>query len=155
MIDGVKLKSLKVAADERGHLMEIMRNDEPPFECFGQVYLTTNYPGVVKAWHLHQKQTDHICCIKGMIKVVLYDARCGSPTEGEINEFFIGEYNPCLISVPPGIYHGWKGISEEEAYVISVPTEPYNYADPDEFRLPPDTPDIPYEWLLTPGKKHG
>jgi dTDP-4-dehydrorhamnose 3,5-epimerase len=155
MINGVNVKVLKNIADERGRLMEMMRCDEPLFKGFGQVYLTTNYPGVVKAWHYHRKQTDMICCVKGMIKAVLYDAREGSPTKGEIQEIFMGDYNPLLLAIPPGVYHGWKCISDHESLIISVPTEPYNYQQPDEYRLPPDTPEIPYDWILAPGKKHG
>jgi dTDP-4-dehydrorhamnose 3,5-epimerase len=155
MITGVITKNLRVIADERGRLMEILRCDEPLFSAFGQVYMTTNYPGVVKAWHYHKKQTDNVCCVKGMIKLVVYDARKESPTYKETMEFFIGDHNPLLIAIPPGIYHGWKCISPEESLVVSVPTEPYNYKEPDEFRLPPDSPEIPYDWILDPGKKHG
>jgi len=155
MIKGVKIKKLKVIPDERGRLMEILRCDDEIFEKFGQTYMTTNYPGVVKAWHYHKKQTDNVCCLKGMIKIALYDAREGSPTKGELNEFFVGEHNPCLVVIPNGVYHGWKCISETESIVISAPTEPYNYKEPDEYRLPPDTKEIPYDWILTPGKKHG
>ena len=146
MIDGVKTKVLKHIPDERGRLMEILRNDEDMFKVFGQVYMTTTYPSVVKAWHYHKKQDDHIVCVKGMLKLVLYDGRKKSPTYNEVNEFFIGDYNPMLIKVPKMIYHGWKCISEEEAIVINVPTEPYDRNDPDEYRLDPHINDIPYKW---------
>jgi len=155
MINGVKTKKLKILPDERGWLVEILRCDEEIYEKFGQVYLTTVYSGVVKAWHLHKLQTDNFTCIKGEIKVALYDAREGSPTYKEINEFLIGEDNPMLIKVPPFVYHGWKGVGEDTAYIINIPTLSYNYKTPDEYRLPPDTKDIPYDWGLTPGKKHG
>lgn len=155
MIQGVQIKKLSIIPDERGRLMEIMRCDESIFQGFGQVYLTTNYPGVVKAWHFHKKQTDMICCVRGMIKAVLYDARSDSPTHREIMELYLGDHNHILLSIPPGVYHGWKCISAEESLIISIPTEPYRYQEPDEFRLPPDSPDIPYDWILTPGKKHG
>ena len=155
MIEGVKVKELKFLPDERGRLMEILRSDDEIFKKFGQIYVTTTYPGVVKAWHLHKKQSDNVCCIKGMIKVVLYDARENSPTKGEINEFLIGDRNPCLIFIPFGIYHGWKCISEDEAFVINAPTEVYNRKTPDEYRLRPDTKEISYDWQLNPGKKHG
>lgn len=154
-IDGVLTKILKVIPDERGRLVEILRCDDSMFQKFGQVYMTTNYPDVVKAWHYHKKQTDNVCCLKGMIKMALYDAREFSSTKGNIKEFFIGEHNPMLVSIPPGIYHGWKCISETESIVVSIPTEPYNYKEPDEFRLPPDTKDIPYDWKLDPTKTHG
>jgi len=148
MIDGMKIKKLKVIPDERGRLMEILRGDEEMFQKFGQVYMTTTYPGVIKAWHYHKIQTDNIAVVKGMLKVALYDPREGSPTRGEVDEFFIGEHNPLLIQVPPQVYHGWKCISEQEAIVINCPTEPYNYKNPDEYRLPFDTDQIPYDWTI-------
>ncbi|MBA7527402.1 hypothetical protein ES705_19578 [subsurface metagenome] len=155
MIEGVKIKKLRVIPDERGWLMEILRTDDELFEKFGQVYITTAYPDVVKAWHYHKKQTDNFTCIKGMMKVALYDAREDSPTYKEVNEFFVGEKNPVLISVPPMVYHGFKAIGTETAYFLSVPTLPYNYEEPDEYRLPPDTKEIPYDWGLIKGLKHG
>jgi len=146
MIDGVQTKQLKRIPDERGRLMEILRNDDDMYTTFGQVYMTTTYPTVVKAWHYHRKQDDHIVCVKGMLKLVLYDSRESSPTYGEVNEFFIGDYNPLLVKVPKMIYHGWKCISEEEAIVINIPTEPYDRNNPDEYRLDPHKNDIPYTW---------
>lgn len=147
MIDGVRIKPLKRIPDERGRLMEILRNDDDMFTAFGQVYMTTTYPSVVKAWHYHRKQDDHIVCVKGMLKLVLYDGREESPTYGEVSEFFIGDYNPLLVKVPKMIYHGWKCISEDEAIVINIPTEPYDRKNPDEYRLDPHKNDvIPYTW---------
>ena len=154
-IEGVKIKNLRVIPDERGWLMEILRSDDEIFQQFGQVYITTAYPGVVKGWHYHKKQTDNFTCICGMMKVALYDARDDSSTKGTIMEFFVGEKNPILISVPPGVYHGFKGIGTDTAYFLSVPTLPYNYQEPDEYRLPPDTKEIPYDWGLDPSLKHG
>jgi len=154
-IDGVVIKNLKVIPDERGWLMEILRCDDEMFKQFGQVYVSTAYPGVVKGWHYHKKQTDNFTCIRGMMKVALYDARKESPTYKLIMELFVGEKNPILISVPPGVYHGFKGVGTETAFFLSIPTLPYNYKEPDEYRLPPDTKEIPYDWGLAPGLKHG
>jgi len=119
MIWGVVVKPLRVIPDERGRLMEILRADDPIFEKFGQVYLTTTYPGIIKAWHYHKLQDDNITVVKGMLKLVLYDMREDSPTKGELNEFFLGEHNPLLIHVPKGVHHGWKCIGTEEALVIN------------------------------------
>jgi len=155
MIDGVVTKQLKQFADERGWLTEILRSDWEHFKKFGQVYVTAAYPQVVKAWHMHKKQTDNIACIKGMIKLVLYDDREKSKTKGEINEFILGEKNLILVQIPPEVWHGFKTITEEYALVINIPTELYNYKEPDEYRLPPDTRKIPYDWKLAPWLKHG
>jgi len=146
MIEGVKVKQLKPHCDERGRVMEIFRSDWNEFNKFGQVYMTTAYPGVVKGWHFHKKQTDTFVCIKGMMKVVLYDTRDASSTKGQLNEFFIGEHNPLLVQIPPHVHHGFKCISNTEALIINIPTETYNPQEPDEFRLPPDTEEIPYNW---------
>jgi dTDP-4-dehydrorhamnose 3,5-epimerase len=151
MIDGVKIKKLKVIPDERGRLMEIFRSDDEMFEQFGQVYMTTTYPGVVKAWHLHKIQTDHVACLSGMIKLALYDNRDSSSTHGEVVQFYLGIHNPLLIRIPPGVYHGWMCVSGSEALVVNIPSEAYNYRDPDEHRLDPHQNDIPYTWSRKDG----
>jgi len=146
MIHGVKIKSLKMIPDERGRLMELLRSDDDLFLKFGQVYMTTAYPGVVKGWHYHQKQTDNFVVIQGMMKVVLYDDRPESPTRGQVNEFFMGDYNSMLLSIPNLVIHGFKCISQHEAILINCPTEVYNYNNPDEYRIDPHNNDIPYKW---------
>ena len=145
MIDGVKVKKLRVIPDERGRLMEILRNDDDIFEHFGQAYITTAYPGTVKAWHYHKNQTDHFCVLVGMMKVVLYDDRENSPTKGDIDEYFMGVHNPMVLKIPSGVYHGFKCISDTEAMCLNIPTNTYNYTDPDEHRRPAHG-DIPYDW---------
>ena len=96
-ITGVQVKPLRAIADERGWLMEILRRDETELlPTFGQVYVSATYPGVVKAWHYHKKQVDNFACVAGMVKLVLVDTRDDSPTNGVVNEFFIGSLNPML-----------------------------------------------------------
>jgi len=151
MIDGVKTKKLKVIPDERGRLMEILRKDDDLFLGFGQAYMTTTYPGVVKAWHMHLKQTDNVVCLQGMLKLVLYDGRKGSKTFGELEQYYIGVYNPLLVQIPAGVYHGWMCVSLEEAVVINLPTLPYNHKEPDEQRLDARSGDIPYDWTRKDG----
>ena len=151
MIDGVETKKLKVIPDERGFLMEMLRCDDGFYQKFGQVYLTVAYPGVVKGWHYHKVQTDHFVVVKGMLKVVLYDDRDGSPTKGEVNEFFLGEQNPLLLVIPNGVLHGMKGMGAEPGYLVNVPTEPYDYKNPDEYRVDPHDNDIPYDWAQKDG----
>lgn len=150
-IDGVKVKALRAIADERGWLMEILRADESElFTKFGQVYVSATYPGVIKAWHYHRKQIDNFACIAGMVKLVLVDTRVGSPTEGKVNEFFIGLHNPMLVQVPNLVYHGWKCISAEPSLVVNIPNEMYQRIEPDEYRLEPHG-SLPYDWSRKDG----
>jgi dTDP-4-dehydrorhamnose 3,5-epimerase len=151
LIDGVAVRRAKVIPDERGRLGEIMRSDDPWFEKFGQVYFTSTYPGVVKAWHYHKKQTDHFYVIKGTVKISLYDQRKGSSTEGVVNELYLGEHCPGLVRIPPGVVHGWMCVSEAEAFIVNVVSEVYDYSEPDEFRIDPHENDIPYQWARKNG----
>lgn len=146
MIDGVRVKELKVLSDERGRLMEVLRSDDEMFEKFGQVYITTANPHAVKAWHYHKIQTDNFTCVKGTMLLALYDEREGSPTKGEVNSFEISLENPMVVQIPPLVYHGFKCVSSEEAMVVNTVTEPYNRNEPDEFRLDAMDNDIPFDW---------
>ncbi|MBU4312004.1 MAG: dTDP-4-dehydrorhamnose 3,5-epimerase family protein [Candidatus Omnitrophica bacterium] len=146
MIKDVEVKKLKIIPDKRGRLMEILRSDESIFQKFGQVYMTTAYPGVVKAWHYHKKQDDYFTCISGKMRLALYDARKNSPTYKEVNDFTISMDNPMLVRIPKFVYHGFKCVGDKEAVVINTPTRPYNPNTPDEHRIDAVQNDIPYDW---------
>lgn len=148
MIEGVTTKRLEPRADERGALMEILRSDDPIYEGFAQVYATLNYPGVVRAWHWHAHQVDLFTVVQGMVKIVLYDRREGSPTFGEVNEFFVGEQNPIVLRVPEGVYHGYKTIGVAPALLLNFPSQLYNREQPDEMRIPYDSDEVPYDWEI-------
>jgi dTDP-4-dehydrorhamnose 3,5-epimerase len=150
-IDGVATKVLKPIVDERGFLMEMLRMDDELFKGFGQAYVTAVNEGVVKAWHYHNEQTDHFVCLVGHIKLVLHDCRENSLTYGLVNEFFIGERNPLLVQIPPKVLHGFKGISAPHALVLNLPDKPYNYDQPDEYRVDPHSLDVPYDWTRKDG----
>lgn len=147
-ISGVKVQKLRLIPDDRGWLMELLRSDWDMFDKFGQAYVTTCYPGVVKAWHYHKLQTDHFTCVHGVAKLALYDPRDASPTKGMTNEFYIGPLNPTLVRIPPLVYHGFAAVGSEMAMIINFPTELYNYEAPDEFRIAYNDPSIPYRWEL-------
>ena len=151
MIEGVEIKQLTKHADERGYLMELLRCDDAIFRKFGQDYVSLNYPGVVRGWHYHKKQDDHFAVVKGMAKVALYDAREGSPTQGQVDEFFLGEQNNILLKIPVGVMHGYKTVGTEPSLLINFPSEPYDPQQPDEYRLPWDTDQIPYDWAIKMG----
>ncbi len=146
MIEGVVVKKLKIILDDRGRLMEILRSDDDMFKGFGQVYMTTAFPGVVKAWHYHKKQTDSFTCIKGQMRLGLYDGREGSPTFGNVEEYLISLDDPMLVQIPAEVYHGFKCVGDEEAVVINTVTRPYDYDEPDEYRIDALDNDIPFDW---------
>jgi dTDP-4-dehydrorhamnose 3,5-epimerase len=149
MIEGVLVVPLRKIPDERGTIMHMLRCDAPHFEKFGEIYFATAYPGVIKAWHLHSRQTQNYVVVSGMAKIVLYDGRPASASHGALQEIFIGEDNYVLVTIPPGIYSGWKCIGTKPALLANCATEPH---DPTEMtRLDPFSPEIPYQWDLRHG----
>jgi len=146
MINGVLIKPLKQIPDERGKIMHMLRADDPYFIQFGEIYFSVIYPDVIKGWHLHTRMTLNYAVVSGMIKLVLYDSREKSSTNGELQELFIGEDNYVLVQIPPGIYNGFKGIGVKPAIVANCSDITH---DPEEIlRIDPFTHDIPYDWNL-------
>jgi len=134
-IPGIKIKKLNVFANDQGYLFETLRNDDRIFDGkFGQVLVSEVYPGIVKGLHRHKKQTDYTTCIKGNIKYIAIKEING---ELLINTFVIGEKNPILIKVPPGIWHGYTPVSNEPATVLHTMDFPYNTEDSDTDRIDP------------------
>jgi dTDP-4-dehydrorhamnose 3,5-epimerase len=152
MIEGVETRELAVNADERGHLVEMFRADWETFDPEPAMsYYSLTYPGVVRAWHRHTRgQVDHFVCPEGRIKIGVYDEREGSPTEGELNTFVVGEHSQRLVRIPGDCWHGFKTIGDEPALLVNFPTNLYDYDDPDEERLPYDTDRIPLDWEAKP-----
>ncbi len=144
MIDGVAITPLKQISDERGKVMHMLRRDWPVFEAFGEVYFSTVHPGVIKGWHLHARMTLNYAVPLGKIRFVLYDDRQGSPTKGQLQEIVMGPDNYRLVTVPPMIWNGFKGLGDVTSIVANCASIPH---DPDEMeRRPHDDPSIPYDW---------
>lgn len=152
MIEGVEQRDLRVNADERGHLVELFREDWEVYDPQpSMAYCSTTYPGVVRAWHRHTRgQIDHFTCPSGRIKIGIYDDREGSATEGEVETFVIGEHDQKLVRIPGACWHGFKAVGDTPALLVNFPTNLYDYDDPDEERLPHDTADIPLDWDAEP-----
>ena len=142
----VLITPLKKMANERGHLVEVQRNDDENYPGFGQAYITLTLPGIIKAWYRHRDQTDQIAPVSGIARTVLYDSREDSPTYGKILEVSLCETEPVLLRIPPGIWHGHKAIGEKPVHLLHLNTIPYQFDNVDEERLPPNSHLIPYEW---------
>lgn len=149
VIAGVVVKPLRKIPDERGCVMHMLRADDPEFERFGEIYFSAVRPGVIKAWHLHSEMIINYAVPTGMIKLVLFDDREGSPTRGELQELFIGDEHYCLVKVPPMIWNGFKCVGPQTAIVANCASIPHR---PDEItRLDPLSGHIPYDWSLRHG----
>lgn len=146
MIAGVKVTPLRQFLDERGKVMHMLKLGDPAFQQFGEIYFSCVYPGAIKGWHIHKEMTLNYAVPHGHIKFVLYDERPASATRGEVQEIFMGPDNYCLVTVPPMVWNGFKGIGDETAVVANCASIPHS---PDEIdRRDPFDPSIPYDWAL-------
>ena len=149
MIEGVQIIPLRTILDDRGMVRHMLKCTDPHFSQFGEIYFSVIFPNVIKAWHVHRKMELNYAVISGNIKLVLYDARTDSSTNGEIQEICMGEDNYVLVKVPPHVINGFKAIGDHQAIVANCATIPH---DPEEIeRLDPFDPTIGYDW----GIRHG
>lgn len=146
MIEGVKVTPLKQILDERGKIMHMLRCDAEGFQGFGEIYFSCVHPGAIKGWHIHKEMVLNYAVPYGNIKFVLYDDRPSSATRGKLQEIFMGPDNYCLVTVPPGVWNGFKGIGHETAIVANCASIPHRAEEID--RLDPFDPSIPYNWEL-------
>ncbi len=151
LIHELEVRFARPVAHEDGYLIEIARNTWGILaEPVVQVHMTTTFPGRVRAWGLHRRTTDRLFVAAGLVRIVCYDGREGSPTHGRINEFSLSDRNPGLVVIPPNVYHGWRNIGVTDSIVINMPTRVYDYDEPDSLDLPWDTAParalIPYTW---------
>ena len=146
-IDGVRLAEVCNVISNSGHTTEVLRR-----ELFGggveidQVFQVTLGPHGISAWHVHLDTTDRLFVNAGQVKIVLYDSRAGSATRGLVNEFRLGDRRPGLVVIPPGVWHGVQNLQATESRVLNLVDVAYEYEDPDHWRLPADTAEIPYSF---------
>jgi dTDP-4-dehydrorhamnose 3,5-epimerase len=151
LIDGLRFRAIRPVLHEDGTLTEIAREswgeiDQPMV----QAHVTSTLPGRVRAWGLHERSTDRLFVVSGMVSVVVYDARHGSETFGAINQFLVGDRSPGLLVIPPNLYHGWRNIGTDEAFIVNLPSVQYNYDEPDAQDLPYESEEapkiVPFRW---------
>lgn len=144
-IEGLRIVPLARIPDERGTILHMLRRTDPHFIEFGEIYFTTIYRGVIKGWHRHRDMTLNYACVAGRIKLVLYDDREGSPSRGVLVERFLGPDDYALAVIPPGIWTGMKGMTDQ-AIVANCATHPHDPSRTE--RLDPFSSVIPYAWDL-------
>ena len=143
-IHDIQIRPLKQICDERGKIMHMLRSDESHFTKFGEIYFSVVYEGKIKAWHLHKRMILNYAVPFGKILLTCFDDRKDSPTNGVIQEIPLGEDNYNLVTIPPGIWNGFKGLGEKFSIVANCASVPH---DPDEIvRKDPFCSDVPYIW---------
>lgn len=156
IIDGVKIQPVAHVPTGYGYLTEMYRSDWK-VDGFGvdQVFQGVLEPGRITAWHAHGVTTDRLFVSLGLLKVVLYDARQESPTYQVVNQFRVGTVRPALVVVPPGVWHGVENVHSSTSVLVNIVDHAYRYEQPDHYRLPHDSPQIPYDFATGTTRKPG
>ena len=144
MIHDVKITTLKIISDNRGKVMHMLRSDNSIFKSFGEIYFSTIYHNSIKGWHLHREATLNYACIKGNVKLVLFDDRDSSPTRGVCHELILSPENYFLVTVPPNIWNGFKGLDKSESIIANCLTLPHN--EKEMVRKEPNDNKFNYNW---------
>lgn len=144
-IEGVSLTPLRQIEDARGAVLHMLRRDDADFTGFGECYFSETRPGVVKAWKLHQRQTQNIAVPIGRIRLVIYDGRAGSPTCGRLAEMELGRPDRYVrVRIPPGLWYGFTALGTDSALLANCADLPH---DPSECEVrDPAIANIPYVW---------
>jgi dTDP-4-dehydrorhamnose 3,5-epimerase len=144
VISDVKITTLKKISDERGKIMHMMRTDYPVFKKFGEIYFSTVKPKFVKAWHLHKEATLNYVCVKGKVKLVLFDDRKESKTFGKYQELILSPEDYFMVTIPPLIWNGFKGLDNSESIIANCITLPHD--EKEIVRKNPDDKYFKYDW---------
>tara|TARA_Y100000992_G_scaffold161212_1_gene107972 strand:+ start:577 stop:1020 length:444 start_codon:yes stop_codon:yes gene_type:complete len=145
-IKDVIITKLKIIKDERGSVMHMMRNDSNIFKSFGEIYFSTIFKNSIKAWHLHQEATLNYACVKGRVKLVLFDDRTQSSSKGVYEEIILSPQNYFLITIPSNIWNGFKGLDEDESIIANCLNLPHN--EKEMVREDPFSKKFNYDWKI-------
>lgn len=148
LISGVRIQPQSIWPDDRGYFLEVIRMGHGLAAAFPkdttQVSAALSYPGTVKAFHFHRRQTDCWVPVQGILQVALVDLRKDSTTHGVRNTLYVGPLRPWQLLIPPGVAHGYKVVGPEPAFLVYITDRFY---DPqDEGRIPYNDPQIHYDW---------
>jgi len=153
-IEGVTVREVLHVPRDHGVITETFRPEwDPTGAPIVHIYQSRLFPQAIGAWSCHMKTVDRLFVNQGHLKVVLYDGREESPTHGRIMELHVGDARPTFLVIPIGIWHGLQNLGATDALVLNYPTNAYHYEDPDHYRLPYDSPEIPYVWRMTEGTR--
>ena len=145
MIDGVIITKLKQIKEDRGRVMHMLRKDDKVFKNFGEIYFSTIYHNKIKAWHLHKESTLNYACVKGKVKLVLFDDRNNSLSKGKLQEIILSAQDYTLITIPNNIWNGFKGLDKEESMIANCLDMPHN--ENEMVRIDPFHKSINYKWI--------
>jgi dTDP-4-dehydrorhamnose 3,5-epimerase len=150
-IEGVVVREVLHVPRDHGVITEMFRSEwDPTGLPIVHIYQSRLFPAAIGAWSCHAGTTDRLFVNQGHVKIVLYDGREESKSFRRVVELHAGDARPCFAVIPSGVWHGLQNLGPADALIINCPTNAYSYEDPDHYRLPFDSAEIPYTWATSP-----
>jgi dTDP-4-dehydrorhamnose 3,5-epimerase len=147
LTQGVTIRSLPTHEDARGAVTELY---DPGWQWHPDAlvfaYTFSIRPGIVKGWNLHREHEDRYVVLQGSMELVLFDPRDESPTCGEICRIVLSGQRRSIINIPKNVWHADHNVGTTDVVAVNFPTTRYDHASPDKYRLPIDTPLIPFSF---------
>ena len=147
-IDGVEITPLRINSDDRGAVLQMMREDSSGFQRFGEVYFSEVLPGAVKAWKRHTRQTQNLVVPVGRVQFVFFDSRTNSPSNGQLSIIELGRPDKyCRVRIPPMVWYGFRCLSDSPSLIANCVDFPHDPSE-SETRAVGDAL-FPYSWFKT------
>ena len=108
-------------------------------------HISSVRPNCVKGWSLHFHKNDRYTLVSGEVLVALWDARLDSPTHGIVQRVYLAPDSVRQVLIPAGVWHAAINLGIDEAFIINMPTQPYDHASPDKVRLSTRSPLVPVD----------
>jgi len=141
-IAGVVLTQLKTIFHPKGNVFHAMKKSDAGFNGFGEAYFSTANCGDVKGWKKHIRMTMNLVVPVGEIRFVIYDDRNESSTKGSFFDVCLSQQNYQRLTVPPGVWMGFKGIGNGLNLVLNLADMVHDQEECENITLE----SIPYEW---------
>lgn len=138
LLKKIKVTKLSTFSLDTGNVLHAIKKDDEGFNGLGEVYFSFINPNAIKAWKLHHRMTLNLVVPLGRVRFVFFDPQ--TPDVFRVED--IGEENYFRLTVPPSIWFGFKGISDQPSLVANIADLKH---DPNEVTKKNIT-DFEYEW---------
>lgn len=137
-VDQILVTPLLRIQVEGGDVLHGMKNSDKGYVNFGEAYFSLIEVGAIKAWKRHLRMTLNIVVPSGAVIYAFVDER------GTIREELVSENRYVRLTVPPGIWFGFKGLHKPYSIMMNVADIPHDPAEIERRTMD----QIKYDWKL-------
>ena len=115
MNEVISINKLARITTDGGDVMHGLKAIENSYKGFGEIYFSWISKNLIKGWKRHTKMTMNLIVPYGSVRFVFFE----SNTQRYLEEI-IGVENYVRITVPPGIWFAFQGLSLTKSLVVNI-----------------------------------